>query len=162
MFISHLFWNKGLITNNKIKVTKVLPDDSDRKSLPKMRETWVWSLDREISWRREWQPTPLFLPRKSHGQRKLDRGDWQTPIHAVTKSQKGLRDSHANTVWPHGKKHARLFCPYYLPEFGQTHIHWVSDAIQPSWPLSSPFSSCLQSFPASGSFPMSQIFQLSG
>ena len=26
----------------------------------------------------------------------------------------------------------------YLPEFAQTHVHWVSDAIQPSHPLSSP------------------------
>ena len=26
----------------------------------------------------------------------------------------------------------------YLPEFVQTHAHWVSDAIQPSYPLSSP------------------------
>ena len=25
----------------------------------------------KISWRREWQPTPLFLPRKSYGQRSL-------------------------------------------------------------------------------------------
>ena len=27
---------------------------------------------------------------------------------------------------------------HYLPEFAQTHVHWVSDAIQPSPPLSSP------------------------
>ena len=27
---------------------------------------------------------------------------------------------------------------YYLSEFAQTHVHWVSDAIQPSHPLSSP------------------------
>ena len=27
---------------------------------------------------------------------------------------------------------------YQLPEFIQTHVHWVSDAIQPSHPLSSP------------------------
>ena len=27
---------------------------------------------------------------------------------------------------------------YQLPEFSQTHIHWVSDTIQPSHPLSSP------------------------
>ena len=27
---------------------------------------------------------------------------------------------------------------HYLPEFAQTHVHWVSDAIQPSQPLSSP------------------------
>ena len=33
------------------------------------------------------------------------------------------------------------------PEFDQTHVHWVSDAIQPSHP----FFSCPQSFPASGS-----------
>ena len=45
-----------------------------------------------------------------------------------------------------------------LPEFTQTHGHRVSDAIQPSHPLWSPSFSCLQSFPASGSFPMSQLF----
>ena len=28
---------------------------------------WV----RKISWRRAWQPTLVFLPRKSHGQRSL-------------------------------------------------------------------------------------------
>jgi len=28
---------------------------------------WV----RKISWRRKWQPTPVFLPGKSHGQRSL-------------------------------------------------------------------------------------------
>ena len=27
---------------------------------------------------------------------------------------------------------------HYLPEFAQTHVHWVGDAIQPSHPLSSP------------------------
>ena len=50
---------------------------------------------------------------------------------------------------------------HYLPEFAQTHVHWVGDAIQPSHPLSHPFS-CLQSFPASGSFPMSQFFASGG
>jgi len=28
---------------------------------------WV----RKIPWRREWQPTPVYLPRESHGQRSL-------------------------------------------------------------------------------------------
>ena len=27
---------------------------------------------------------------------------------------------------------------HHLPEFAQTHVHWVNDAIQPSHPLSSP------------------------
>ena len=29
---------------------------------------------------------------------------------------------------------------HQLPEFTQTHVHWIGDAIQPSHPLSSPFS----------------------
>ena len=32
-----------------------------------------------------------------------------------------------------------LLVHHQLPEFTQTHVHWVSDAIQPSHPLSSPF-----------------------
>ena len=44
---------------------------------------------------------------------------------------------------------------HQLPEFTQTHDHRVSDAIQPSHPLSSPSPPAL---PASESFPMSQLF----
>ena len=51
---------------------------------------------------------------------------------------------------------------YYLPEFAQIHVHWVGDAIQPSHPLLPPFSSCPQSFQASGSFWMSQFFTSGG
>ena len=45
---------------------------------------------------------------------------------------------------------------HQFPEFTQTHVHQVSDAIQPSFVV--PFSSHLQSFPASGSFQKSQLF----
>ena len=48
---------------------------------------------------------------------------------------------------------------HYLPEFAQTHVHWVSDAMQPFHPVS-PFFSCPQSFLALGSFPMNQFFTL--
>ena len=47
---------------------------------------------------------------------------------------------------------------HQLPEFTQTHVHWINDAIQPSHPL----SSHLQSFPASGSFQMNQFFASGG
>ena len=47
---------------------------------------------------------------------------------------------------------------HQLLESTQTHVHWVGDAIQPFHPLSSPSFSCPQSFPASGSFQMSQLF----
>ena len=51
---------------------------------------------------------------------------------------------------------------HYLPEIAQTSVHWVSDAIQPSRSLSPPFPLCPQSFPASGSFPMSPLFAWGG
>ena len=65
--------------------------------------------------------------------------------------------------------HIRLFvtpwpavCQACFQECVQTHVHWVSDAIQPSHPLLPPFSFCLQSSPASGSFPMSDLFASGG
>ena len=36
-----------------------------------MQEMQVQFLGRKIPWRREWQPTPVFLPGKFHGQRSL-------------------------------------------------------------------------------------------
>ena len=52
---------------------------------------------------------------------------------------------------------------HQLPELTQTHVHRVSDAIQPSHTHSViPFSPCLQSFPASRSFQMSQFFASGG
>ena len=50
---------------------------------------------------------------------------------------------------------------HQLPEFIQAHVRWVGDALQPSHPVI-PFSSCIQSFPASGSFQISQFFPSSG
>ena len=47
-------------------------------------------------------------------------------------------------------------------EFTQTHVHWTGDSIQPSHPLSSPSPHALKSFPASGSFPMNQLFASGG
>ena len=41
------------------------------KNLSAKRETWVQSLVEKIPWRREEQPTPVFLPGESHGQRSL-------------------------------------------------------------------------------------------
>ena len=50
----------------------------------------------------------------------------------------------------------------YLLEFAQTHISRVSDDYLTISPSVSPISSCPQSFPASRSFPMSQLFISSG
>ena len=50
----------------------------------------------------------------------------------------------------------------YLSEFDPICVHCVNYAIQPSHPLLPSFSSCLQSLPASGSFPMCWLFASSG
>ena len=44
------------------------------KNLSEMQETQekqFQSLGREDPWSRKWQPTPVFLPRKFHGQRSV-------------------------------------------------------------------------------------------
>ena len=68
----------------------------------------------------------------------------------------------SNSLRPHGLQHTRLPCPSLTPRA-------CSDSCPSSWwchpTISSsviPFSSCLQSFPASGSFPVSQFFASGG
>ena len=68
----------------------------------------------------------------------------------------------SNSLRPHGLQHARTPCPSPTSRA-------YSNSCPSSWwchPIISssviPFSSCLQSFPTSGSFPMSQFFTSSG
>ena len=48
---------------------------------------------------------------------------------------------------------------HYLPKFAQIYVHWCHPAFSSSATI---FSCCLQSFPASRSFPMSQLFASGG
>ena len=50
---------------------------------------------------------------------------------------------------------------HQLPEFTQTHVHWVGNAIQPSHPLL-PLLLLPSIFPASGCFQMTQLFTSGG
>ena len=57
------------------------PGSSVVKNLPVIQETfnpWVGKIPwRRNSWRRAWQPTPVLLPGKSHGQKSLaGYGPW--------------------------------------------------------------------------------------
>ena len=68
----------------------------------------------------------------------------------------------SNSLWPHEKQHARPPCPSPTPGVHPNSCAW-------SWwchpAISSSvisFSSCPQSLPASGSFPMSQLFAWGG
>ena len=49
-----------------LKMVKNLPANARRHRRPGFNP-WV----RKIPWRRAWQPTPIFLPEESHGQRSL-------------------------------------------------------------------------------------------
>ena len=68
----------------------------------------------------------------------------------------------SNSLWPHGLQHARLPCPLLPPRICSNSCplsRWCHPIISSSV---TPFSSCLQSFPASGSFPMSWFFTSGG
>ena len=67
-----------------------------------------------------------------------------------------------NSSWPHGLQHARPPCPSPTCRTYSNlcpSSQWCHPTISSSVIL---FSSCLQSFPASGSFPMSQFFKSGG
>ena len=123
----------------------------------------------KIPWSRAWQSTPLFLL-----ENPMDREDWQVTAHRVAKSQTRLLTARAHTrvlnigghivtgvesvvsnpLWPHGLQHARLPCPSTIQRAFSNSC--PSSQICHPTILSSvlPFSSCLQSFPVSGSFPI--------
>ena len=64
----------------------------------------------------------------------------------------------SNSLRPHGLQHTRLPCPSPTPG-ASSHSYLLSQWCHPTISSSViPFSSYLQSFPASGSFPVSQFF----
>ena len=68
----------------------------------------------------------------------------------------------SDSLWPHGLQHARPPCPSSTPGVYSNSYPlswWCHPAISSSVVL---FSSCLQSFPASWSCPMSQVFASGG
>ena len=67
----------------------------------------------------------------------------------------------SDSLQPHGLQHTRLPCPSPTPG-ACSNSRPLSQWCHPTVSSSHPFSSCLQPFPASGSFPMSQFFTLGG
>ena len=68
----------------------------------------------------------------------------------------------SNSLWPRGLQHSRFPCFSLSPRVCSNVcplIQWCHPTISFSV---SPFSSCPQSFPASGSFPVSQLFEPGG
>ena len=145
-----------------------------------MQEMWVQSLVQGDPWSRKWWPTPVLLPGKSHGQRNLagygPRGHKESNRtellkHARLKnaftvpsrlsSVQVSRSVASNSLPPHGLQYTRLPCPSPTPEaFSNSYplSQWCHQTISSSVV---PFS-FLQSFPASGSFPVNQFFASGG
>ena len=67
-------------------------------------DSWVGN----IPWRREWLPTPVFLPGEFQ-----DRGAWQAIVHGVTKSFTQLSD------WGYIHLYIHIYIYIY------THIHSI-------------------------------------
>ena len=62
------------------------------KNLPAMQETQVQFLGQEDPWRREWQPTPVFLPEESHA----EKHGWLQSVES--QSQTKLSNSHRDAL----------------------------------------------------------------
>ena len=115
--------------------------------LQEKHERIIWPVCIAVWW--------LFGPRNlKHNYHPLTPATWnwwgglQVHMLSVRVSVQFSRSVVSDSLWPRGLQHARP--PYHqLLQLAQTHIHWVSDAIQQSHPVI-PFSH-LQSFPANKS-----------
>ena len=99
---------------------------------------------------------PRCLPRNWSLQFLMMLPGFRFPVQFSSVSQLCL------TLWPHELQHARLPYPSPTPRACSISFplsQWCHPTILSS---ATPFSFCLQSFPASGSFPMSQFFNSGG
>ena len=119
----------------------------------------------------------LLLPSIFHSIRVFSfRHDWFISLQCkgfsrifsnttTQKYQVTIQFSHlviSDSLWPHGLQHTRRSCPSPTPGAYSNSFplrQWCHPTISSSV---IPFSSCLQSFPASGSLPMSQFLMLGG
>ena len=136
-----------------------------------MQETQVRSLGQEdalekgmvthpsiLAWRIPWTEEPGGL--QSMESQRVGY-NWAYTHHLFSSVQFS-RSVESDSLRPHESKHARPPCPSLTPGVHPNSCassRWCHPAISSSVV---PFSSCLQSLPASGSFPMSQLFAWSG
>ena len=88
---------------------------------------WV----RKFPWRKKWQPTLLFLPWKSHGQ----RGAWPATVHRVAKCQRQLSDwaythTQSEQKYQYGASQHNIWIE--LLAFG---VHGSQEVFAAPWPL---------------------------
>ena len=117
-----------------------------------------------ISWRSKWETSPVFLPGKFHGKKSLaSYSPWGLKESNIVEQlstrmpyMAGVCEKEPQSIIYVSSCISSVFqsCPtlcspmncstpglpvhHQLPESTETHVHRVSDAIQPSHPLSSP------------------------
>ena len=110
------------------------------------------------------KPTPQTVVPKHHSPCKGTRATWRKSWFQAGGRKCTVQFSSSvmsDSLWPHGLQHARLPCPSSTPRAYSNSCpssRWCHLTISSSVV---PFS-CLQSFLASGSFPMSQFFASGG
>ena len=123
------------------------------KNPPAMWETWVQSLGWEDPLEKgKATHSSILAWRIFHGLRSLAGYNLLLFSHSIV----------SDSLQPQGLQYARLPCPSLSPEACSISCplsQWCHPTISSSV---IPFSSCLQSFPASGPFLMSQLFASGG
>ena len=74
------------------EITEYTPHTSHLSAVISLAEIKCFTWNRlkqssDLNWRRQWHPTPVLLPGKSHGQ-----GAWKATVHGVTEGQTRLSD----------------------------------------------------------------------
>ena len=142
---------RTLINGINVLIKEGFSNDSGKESACQCKrgrrhgfDLWV----RKSPWTRKWQPAPVFLPEKYREQRSLAGYSLVQFSHLVV----------SNSLRPYGLQHTRLSYPSPTPEACSnscSSCQWCHPTISSSV---TPFSSCLQSLPASGSSTESALF----
>ena len=133
------------------------------------REAWcvaVHGFSKSRTRLRDWAESNWINDGYGCFQRKFTYGPWSSSFvyffHVIKQSSPFLKIYYlvaklCLTLQPHGLQHARPSCPSPSPGISSNScpLSWWH---YPTIPSSVAHFSCLQSFPASGSFPMSQVF----
>ena len=128
------------------------------------REAWhaaVHGVTKSWSWLSDWTKLNYdYTVVVTNRSKRLDLIDWEPE--ELWSSGQFSRSVVSDSLWPHGLQHAKLPCPSPTPGACSNSCppsRWCHSTISSSV---IPFSSCLQSFPTSGSFQMSQFFESGG
>ena len=82
--------------------------------------------------------------------------------HFFSSSVQSSRSVMSDSLWPHGPQHTRPPCLSPTPGVYSNSLSWSQWCHSTISSSVTPFSSCPQSFPASGAFQMSQLFASRG